>query len=319
MTSAAPLPEGIRSWRLQTVAANDARSEVGLVLIGDGVGEMSLDGGVSGPQCAYSTTLPADYAWQPADKELIRDDMAAFKLCVEESCLWEPAHPFLYTGAWKTSTSDHEVPVTIGWRVLKLRGSDLLLNGKPYRIRGLAMHQEREKVLRELHDWGCNLLYDPQSHPTPATDTFGPFVTATLPGDPDDAFIAVQDASAARPSLGIWTVPPNFPQESLDQVRKQDPTCIFAQVVGAVLSAPEHAFDAVVAELIIIAGRADAVLQAGRHAPVPWIAAVQTDKEPDKLKKKDWETISKKLSDSFDEEPQCVGWIACGSKDLAFS
>ena len=83
--------------------------------------------------------------------------------------LWSPENPKLYTVEIATDT-DH-LTDQIGFRSIQVRGTDILLNGKPLFLRGISIHEESplyprrawgEDDARILLTWakelGCNFV-----------------------------------------------------------------------------------------------------------------------------------------------------------------
>jgi len=83
--------------------------------------------------------------------------------------LWSPENPKLYTVELSTET-DH-LTERIGFRSIAVRGTDILLNGKPLFLRGISIHEESplrsgrawsEDDARTLLGWakelGCNFV-----------------------------------------------------------------------------------------------------------------------------------------------------------------
>jgi beta-glucuronidase len=83
--------------------------------------------------------------------------------------LWTPAHPNLYD-VILTSGAD-KVHDQIGFRTIEVRGANILLNGRPIFLRGIAMHEEApfregralspedaQTLLGWVKDLGCNFV-----------------------------------------------------------------------------------------------------------------------------------------------------------------
>jgi beta-glucuronidase len=83
--------------------------------------------------------------------------------------LWSPENPKLYTV--QIASESDEITDRIGFRSIEVRGTDILLNGKPVFLRGIAIHEEAptrpgrawsEDDARTLLSWakelGCNFV-----------------------------------------------------------------------------------------------------------------------------------------------------------------
>ncbi len=65
---------------------------------------------------------------------------AAFRFTPAALGLWSPAHPKLYTVHFRCG--DDAVSDEIGFRTIRTRGRQVLLNGRPVFLRGVAIHDE---------------------------------------------------------------------------------------------------------------------------------------------------------------------------------
>jgi beta-glucuronidase len=82
--------------------------------------------------------------------------------------LWSPAHPRLYTTT--VSTRHETLTDEIGYREVRTRGRDVLLNGEPIRLYGVCVHSEFRgtgrtateagiaEIVARAKDLGCNFL-----------------------------------------------------------------------------------------------------------------------------------------------------------------
>lgn len=110
--------------------------------------------------------------------------------------LWSPESPKLYDVA--ISTSGDRVHDSIGFRTIAVRGADLLLNGAPIFLRGIAMHEEAlgrggrattradaEALLGLARELGCNFVrlahYPHNDEMTRAADRLGLLVWSEIP------------------------------------------------------------------------------------------------------------------------------------------
>lgn len=98
-----------------------------------------------------------------------RDSVARFKFKVSPE-LWSPDNPRLYDIV--LSSGDDRIDDRIGFRTVRVEGEDILLNGKPVFLKGVALHDESiginpgrcknkedaKALLEAAKDLGCNFL-----------------------------------------------------------------------------------------------------------------------------------------------------------------
>lgn len=82
--------------------------------------------------------------------------------------LWSPEHPRLYNAELRFE--DDRVTDRIGFREIRVRGREILLNGKPVFLRGISCHEdsaehgkapteeERRETIRIAKELGCNFM-----------------------------------------------------------------------------------------------------------------------------------------------------------------
>ena len=68
------------------------------------------------------------------------DGIAEFNFYPEDLERWEPENPHLYNV--ELSTSDDKISERIGFRIIEVNGSEILLNGKKIFLKGICMHEE---------------------------------------------------------------------------------------------------------------------------------------------------------------------------------
>ncbi len=124
------------------------------------------------------------------------DDRAAIKLPVKSLSLWSPGNPKLYK-INLTAGADH-LEDDMGFRTIETRSTEILLNGKPIFLRGVAIHAEApyrtgraysEKDVDTLLGWakemGCNFVrlahYPHDQRMTRASDRLGILVWSEIP------------------------------------------------------------------------------------------------------------------------------------------
>lgn len=175
--------------------------------------------------------------------------------------LWSPENPKLYLV--KVSTDSDSVVDRIGFRSIDVRGSDILLNGKPIFLRGICIHEESplrggrafsEDDARMLLTWakelGCNFVrlahYPHNEHMTRLADQMGIMVWSEIPvywtvlWDNPETFINARNQLTEnitrdknKASVILWSVANETPVNEarvkflkglVDHARKLDPT-----------------------------------------------------------------------------------------------
>lgn len=295
---------GTQRWRLQTISANEARSEMGLIIHDAPSLPGPVAGEVCGPFCAYSTTLTAKYSWQEADLKGARETVAAYRVTVEESCLWEPVHPFLYKGHWQAGDGQPE-SVQFGWRVLARRQNALTLNGQPLWIEGVTLDQPTEGSLRDVHNVGCNLALIGEGEWTPLADELGPFVLARLPGSEKSAKEAVLQSGPRRPSIAAWIVPPDL-TEHVDDIARLDRTTLIAQWSDKQRTPHSNV------DLLLVECTLDTLAES-TPSENAWVAVVATELSAEEFDPDAWQEVQSQLNERLRPMPGCVGWIARGA------
>jgi beta-glucosidase/6-phospho-beta-glucosidase/beta-galactosidase len=158
-------------------------------------------------------------------------DAPRFSLHVDHPCLWSPDEPALYT--LKLSTPVDTLTETFGFRTIETRGGQILLNGRPFYLRG-ALDQDYypelsctppsleyiENQFRQAKEMGLNCLRvhikvaDPRYYE--AADKVGLLIWTELPNHTLLTEAAKQRARQTlagmlerdgnHPSIGIWTI-----------------------------------------------------------------------------------------------------------------
>lgn len=156
---------------------------------------------------------------------------ARFSLCVEHQRLWSPDEPNLYT--LKLSTGQDEVTETFGFRTIEARDGQILLNGRPFYLRG-ALDQDYypelistppsleyiEDEFRKAKEMGLNCLRvhikvaDPRYYT--AADNVGLLLWTELPNHvlltenarrrARETLSGMVERDGNHPSIGIWTI-----------------------------------------------------------------------------------------------------------------
>jgi beta-glucuronidase len=124
------------------------------------------------------------------------DGRASISLPASGIEFWTPEHPRLYTV--RMQVADDTLEDTMGFRTIEVRGTDILLNGKPVFLRGISIHGEApirggrantEQDATTLLGWakelGCNYVrlahYPHDQRMTRAADRLGLMVWSEIP------------------------------------------------------------------------------------------------------------------------------------------
>ena len=110
---------------------------------------MTLSGFIRGPQCLYSTTLPATIRLADAGP----GETLLARAMVPDPCYWSPDLPFLYDVHVELKRDGEvlaSVDRVIGMRNFGARGQFLYMNGKRWTIRGAV--QTSELDMAAWHD-----------------------------------------------------------------------------------------------------------------------------------------------------------------------
>lgn len=116
----------IKDYKIQ-LAKNDLRTITGYVqLDGD---HLSQEIKINIPEAGLQTTVTTD-----------ANGKATFTIPVKSLSYWSPENPKLYKVI--ITSNEDEVNDEIGFRTIEAKGTDILLNGKPIFLRGIALHDE---------------------------------------------------------------------------------------------------------------------------------------------------------------------------------
>jgi beta-glucuronidase len=102
------------------------------------------------------------------EKELTARDGSCSETLKASPELWSPEHPKLYDVEVRCRAD--RIPDRVGFREIRVKGTEILLNGKPLFLRGISVHEDdvqkgkcsdAEDILRRYRDvkeLGCNFL-----------------------------------------------------------------------------------------------------------------------------------------------------------------
>jgi hypothetical protein len=139
------------------------KAEVEVTLYTDRLTDQTeVRGQLEGPRCRYSSTIEVAYALRETERELL-DDVGQIKLraIIPDPSQWEPQCPFLYRGFVELREQDQRLDVTaftLGLRSVALGKNGLLLNGRPFAIRGMAQNTLSEDHTERLRQRGINTI-----------------------------------------------------------------------------------------------------------------------------------------------------------------
>lgn len=124
---------------------------------------------LSGPSLSQTVTIDIPEAGIHTTASTDPNGRASIAISTKKLTYWSPEHPKLYTVILRSTTD--EIKDNIGFRTIQVKGSDILLNGKPVFLRGISIHDENPLIpgrnrsegdLRTLLTWakelGCNYV-----------------------------------------------------------------------------------------------------------------------------------------------------------------
>jgi len=152
---------------------------------------------LDGPHKTQRVTLAIAGLGLAASAEPDATGLAAFELAAPAALeRWSPAHPRRYDVTLATDTD--RIGEKIGFRTIEVRGTDILLNGRPTFLRGISLHEENplrggratsEAEARQLLGWakelGCNFVrlahYPHHEHMARVADELGLMLWEEIP------------------------------------------------------------------------------------------------------------------------------------------
>lgn len=166
-----------------------------------------LKGRLTGPRCAYSSTIEIAYPM----RERARTEHVELGVVIPEPSWWEPETPFLYVGSlelWQDGEFCERVALSHGIRWLQLTSKGLHLNGTPFTLRGKVVEPTlSEPAARTLREQGFNALFTTVAEPRldlwKLADRIGFLVVGTAPEMM--TFLDCRNELTAHPSTFGWT------------------------------------------------------------------------------------------------------------------
>jgi beta-glucuronidase len=193
-------------------------------------GTVHVEGGAAGEQIMVS--LPE--LGRSISARLGADHQAAFSLSAAGVVFWTPEHPRLYKV--RLQAGEDTLDDIMGFRTIEVRGTDILLNGKPIFLRGISIHgeapirggranteQDTDTLLGWAKELDCNYVrlahYPHDERMTRAADRMGLLVWSEIPvywaedfGNPAVLAKAKQQLSEEirrdrnKASVALWSI-----------------------------------------------------------------------------------------------------------------
>lgn len=224
-------------------------------------GEISGSAHVVGVQAGAEVRIVIPEAKIAQTARIDKNGTASFRFRVEGLELWSPEHPKLYQVRIESGLDT--LTDEIGFRTIEVRGTDILLNGKPIFLRGISLHAEAplrtgractdedvQTIFRWVQELDANFVrlahypHDPRM--TRMADRLGILVWSETPdwqrihfSDPQVLDLAKQELTEMirrdrnRSSIVLWSVANetfNHPDRNaflttlVQEAHRQDPT-----------------------------------------------------------------------------------------------
>ena len=156
------------------------------------VGSVHVQGAMAGDEVTVS--LPE--LGRTVSAKLGDDQRATISLAANDVAFWTPDHPRLYKV--HLQSGEDTLEDEMGFRTIEVRGTDILLNGKPVFLRGISIHgeaplrggranndQDATMLLGWAKELGCNFVrlahYPHDQRMTRAADRLGLMVWSEIP------------------------------------------------------------------------------------------------------------------------------------------
>ena len=151
---------------------------------------------VEGAEPGEQVTVSLPELGRSASARLGTDNRAVFSLSAAGVAFWTPEEPKLYKV--RLQAADDRLDDEMGFRTIEVRGTDILLNGKPVFLRGISIHAEapirggranNDQDAATLLGWAkeldCNFVrlahYPHDQRMTRAADRLGLMVWSEIP------------------------------------------------------------------------------------------------------------------------------------------
>ena len=156
------------------------------------VGSVHVQGAMAGDEVTVS--LPE--LGRTVSAKLGDDQRATISLAANDVAFWTPDHPRLYKV--HLQSGEDTLEDEMGFRTIEVRGTDILLNGKPVFLRGISIHgeaplrggranndQDATMLLGWAKELGCNFVrlahYPHDQRMTRTADRLGLMVWSEIP------------------------------------------------------------------------------------------------------------------------------------------
>jgi beta-glucuronidase len=196
----------------------------------------SIEGSVhvEGAAAGEEVTVSIPELGRSMTAKLGPDLRASVSLSATNVALWTPEHPRLYKV--RLQAGEDTLDDVMGFRTIEVRGTDILLNGKPVFLRGISIHaeapirggranndQDAATLLGWAKELGCNFVrlahYPHDQRMTRAADRLGLMVWSEIPvywaenfGDPTVLAKAQQQLAEEirrdrdKASIVLWSI-----------------------------------------------------------------------------------------------------------------
>ncbi|MFV2066557.1 MAG: hypothetical protein ACC645_06215, partial [Pirellulales bacterium] len=176
--------------------------------------DVRLTGTVWGPHSTIARTLPArlDLRDLGVDREADRPPARLAEAILPDPCFWLPQRPYWYDveiAVRRGDTPIVEVQRRLGIRPFGARGTDLLLEGRRWVMRGaVARSGDRRLAQTACREEVCLMIRDPSDELLDEASRFGVLLVADFDHDPGDDGVAAQLERLARwPAVAMTRLP----------------------------------------------------------------------------------------------------------------
>jgi Glycosyl hydrolases family 2 len=233
----------------------------------DGGELWSLTGQVRGPRCLHAQTLPvsAKLVDQGPGPTLLA------RAILPDPCFWWPDLPAIYDVTIELRQGTEVVASArreLGLRSLGIRGRNLVLNGKPWVLRGVSTYATTERLPRAWHEASAAYVCeDSDLEPLAEASQWGALSVVHFDQPADQATRRLREL-ARHPGVAIAVVLGQLPADfrksqvapnllladhiGLDNVFTVEP---WADLLFVTADGPDHLHDAVAAEKPVVITR----------------------------------------------------------------
>lgn len=258
----------IRNVHIRNRSMTPAEAELWITVEAEQVTPTTeVRGRLTGPRCVYASTVEVAYPLRPFARPVNGLALLTYRVIIPDPSFWDLESPFVYQGVielWQDGTRCDQTPVLHGLRDLRLGGQGILLNRKPFFLRGTALYRpdyhrgtiptiKNEADLRELREEGYNLLLAHREDDVvwELASRLGMLVLGYLePSEPD-----LQRAAelAGQPSCLGWLLPhpvmdTGLPAEAISRLRGTRGALLGVELAGTWPGARPEGCDFIVAE-----------------------------------------------------------------------